>query len=187
MRRPGFTLDNTTGEANGRVDFGGKPKVTARLALRELVLDPYLGGGAQSGPTNPSDASSDAGANSGAGGKATGWSTTPIDFSGLNAVDVDFKVTTDEIRWNKIKIDESALSATIQNGVLDANLEKLALYNGSGSGTVRLNGAATPSEVSAKFSLTGLNAYPLLRRCRRFRLDRGPGDDRPGYPFFRRQ
>ncbi|MEM9634145.1 MAG: AsmA family protein [Pseudomonadota bacterium] len=162
-----FTLDDTSGEANGRFEFGGKPKVTARLALRELVLDPYLGGsskaaGGGSG-TSGNSGSGNSGGGSGGSGGSSGWSTNPIDFSGLKAVDVDFKVTTREIRWDKIKVDESALSTTIQNGVLTANLEKLALYDGAGTGTVKLNGAAATPEVEAKFSLAGLDAYPLLR------------------------
>lgn len=159
-----FTLDDTSGEANGKVAFGGKPKVTARLALRELVLDPYLG----TSPASPENLrGSGAGSSSGTGGgqqtASSGWSSEPIDFKGLQAVDVDFRVTTGEIRWDKIKIGESALGATIENGVLTANLEKLALYEGAGMGTVTLNGAAETPEVAAKFSLSGLDAYPLLR------------------------
>ncbi len=166
-----FTLDDTSGEANGRIVLGGKPSVTARLDLRELVLDPYLGGasssGAGSGGGGGSGGSGQASGNSSAGGGkrggAGGWSTEPIDFSGLNAIDADFKLTTSEIRWDKIKIDQSALSTTIKNGVLTANLEKLALYGGSGTGTVTLNGASATPQVAAKFALANLNAYPLLR------------------------
>lgn len=164
-----FTLDQTSGEANGRVALGGKPKVTARLALRELVLDPYLnktsnpGGSGSGGASGSSGNSGNSGGGSTQKARSSGWSTDPLDFKGLRAVDVDFKVTTREIRWNKIKIDESALSTTIQNGVLTANLEKLALYDGAGQGTVTLNGASETPEVAAQFSLRGLNAYPLLR------------------------
>jgi len=158
-----FTLDDTSGEAKGQVVLAGKPSVTARLTLRELVLDPYLGGS--------TNAATGGGASSGGGssgasvkqGGDSGWSTAPIDFSGLKAVDADIKLTTSEIRWDKIKIDQSVLSTTIKNGVLTANLEKLALYGGSGSGTVTLNGAAATPQVRAKFSLANLNAYPLLR------------------------
>ncbi|MCK7616124.1 AsmA family protein [Roseibium sediminicola] len=161
-----FTLDDTSGEANGRVVLAGKPSVTARLNLRELVLDPYLGGSSSgsSGSGNSSGGSSSGSGNGGgkkSGGK--GWSTAPIDFSGLKAVDADFKLTTSEIRWDKIKIDNSVLSTTIKNGVLTANLEKLALYSGSGSGTVTLNGTSATPQVRAKFSLANLNAYPMLR------------------------
>ncbi|KZM51059.1 AsmA family protein [Labrenzia sp. OB1] len=159
-----FTLDATSGEANGEVRLGGKPSVSARLALRELVLDPYLSG--PSGSGGSASGSSGNGKSSGNGGKkagASGWSSAQIDFSGLQAVDADFKLTTREIRWNKIKIDESALTTTIKNGVLTANLENLSLYGGSGSGTVTLNGASETPQIAAKVSLAKLNAYPLLR------------------------
>jgi AsmA protein len=160
-----FTLDDTSGEASGRIVLGAKPSVTARLDLRELVLDPYLGGSAQGGRgTGGAPAASGGGGNSGGSqGGGSGWSTAPVDFSGLKAVDADFQLTTSEIRWDRIKIDQSALSATIRDGVLTADLEKLALYGGSGSGTVTLDGAASVPAVSAKFALADLNAYPLLR------------------------
>ena len=162
-----FTLDDTSGEANGRIVLGSKPAVTASLDLRELVLDPYLGSGSASSGSGGSSSGSGSGSSggSGSGGRSggSGWSTAPIDFSGLNAVDADFRLTTREIRWDKIKIDQSALSTTIKNGVLTANLEKLALYGGTGSGTVTLNGAGATPDVSAKFSLKNLNAYPVLR------------------------
>ncbi|GAB2186628.1 AsmA family protein [Roseibium sp. LAB1] len=163
-----FTLDDTSGEANGRVVLGGKPSVTARLDLRELVLDPYLGGASSSGAGGgggggSGQASGNSSSGGGKRGGASGWSTEPIDFSGLNAIDADLKLTTREIRWDKIKIDQSALSTTIKNGVLTANLENLALYGGSGTGTVTLNGASATPEVAAKFALANLNAYPLLR------------------------
>ncbi|WP_299818146.1 AsmA family protein [uncultured Roseibium sp.] len=159
-----FTLDATSGEANGKIRLGGKPSVTARLALRELVLDPYLGGSSGSG--GGASGSSGSGQSSGNGGKkgsTSGWSSAQIDFSGLQAVDADFQLTTSEIRWHKIKIDESALTTKIKNGVLTANLEKLSLYGGSGSGTVTLNGASDTPQIAAKVSLAKLNAYPLLR------------------------
>lgn len=162
-----FTLDETSGEANGKIAFGGKPNVSARLALRQLVLDPYLGEAPQSGGSGGGSSGSSGGSGSAAPqtpqAPQQAWSTDPIDFSGLQAVDVDFKVTADEIRWNEIKIGESALSTTIKNGMLRANLEKLTLYEGAGTGSVSLNGSAQPPQVAAKFSLAGLSAYPLLR------------------------
>jgi AsmA protein len=160
-----FTLDETSGEANGRVTLGGKPTVTARLDLRELVLDPYLGGGSTGGQPAAQSGSVSGSVSATAAPPAAGrsWSTAPIDFSGLKAANVDFKATANEIRMDKIRIGQSALSVAIQDGVLTADLEKLSLYDGTGSGSVRLNGAAVTPELSAKFDLSGLNAYPLLR------------------------
>ncbi|WP_434054787.1 MAG: AsmA family protein [Roseibium sp.] len=162
-----FTLDETSGEANGRIALGGKPKVTARLALRELVLDPYLGDAPQTSGGGSGGSGSAGNGGGGDGGArqtaSSGWNSDPIDFSGLQAVDVDFKVTAGQIRWNKIKIDESILSANIENGVLTADLEKLALYDGSGTGLVTLDGTSQTPKLAARFTLSGLSAYPLLR------------------------
>ncbi|XYK79057.1 MAG: AsmA family protein [Labrenzia sp.] len=160
-----FTLDETSGEANGRVTLGGKPTVTARLDLRELVLDPYLGGGSTGGQPAAQSGSVSGSAPAATAPPVAGksWSTEPIDFSGLRAANVDFKATANEIRMDKVRIGQSALSVAILDGVLTADLEKLSLYDGTGTGSVRLNGAAATPELSAKFDLSGLNAYPLLR------------------------
>ncbi|MEP3431488.1 MAG: AsmA family protein [Roseibium sp.] len=180
-----FTLDETSGEANGHVELGAKPKIMATLALRELVLDPYLSGSSAPAPASakapstegakPSKDGTRVPGASGPTNNASRWSTEPLDFAGLQAVDVDFKVTTQEIRWDKIKIDESALSTTINNGVLTATLDKLALYDGTGTGAITLNGSSGMPAVTAKFSLVGLNAYPLLRDSAEFEWIEGTG------------
>jgi len=154
-----FVLDETSGQANGRVVTGGKPKIVANLALNELVLDPYL--------SDSASAANSTGAGGSSGGSASGqrggWSTDPIDFSGLNAADVEFTISTNAIKWNDIRIGQSSLTTTIQNGVLTANLAEMQLYEGNGSGEVVLNGAAQTPTIDASFALTGLNAYPALR------------------------
>ncbi|MEP2725174.1 AsmA family protein, partial [Roseibium sp.] len=157
-----FTLDETSGSASGRITLADRPDVVAKLSLNALVLDPYL----ESAPGR-SDGSGSAASSGSGGGTAnsqpgSAWSDAPIDFSGLKAADVDFAITTKEIRWDKIKIDESALDATIKNGVLDANLKTLRLYGGSGSGAVRVNGAGDAAQVSAQFALSDLDGYPVL-------------------------
>ncbi len=161
-----FSLDQTSGEANGSVDLSGKPKVTANLNLRELVLDPYLGSsGTVSGSAGGSQGAPSTGGNQSVGGNSapSGWSTKAIDFSGLQAVNARFKVTSEAIRWDKIRIGNSELSATIQDGVLTADLERLSLYGGNGKGGIVLNGGNTVPTLSARFSMSDLEAYPLLR------------------------
>ncbi|WP_150523178.1 AsmA family protein [Roseibium sediminis] len=159
-----FMLDDTSGRGSGTVLLGDRPSIKARLALSNLALDPYMQGGGQaaaapkaSGGTAPAPSGAPAPASS------SNWSSAPIDFSGLRAVDADFDISTQSITMDKIKIGQSRLTATIKGGVLNAQLAELQLYNGSGSGAVTLNGAASVPEISAKFSLKGLSAYPFLR------------------------
>ncbi|MTH96905.1 AsmA family protein [Roseibium sp. RKSG952] len=155
----GFTLDETSGQADGRVTFGAKPALQANLQLSHLVLDPYLGK-----DTSASGAKGkDEGRNRTQSTQQPGWSTDAFDFSGLHAVNADLRVTAKEIRWDKIKTGESRLTAQIENGVLTANLEKLSLYEGEGSGTLVLNGASALPSVQARFSFDGLQALPALK------------------------
>lgn len=154
-----FALDDTSGRAKGRVDFAGKPRISAELQLGALVLDPYLGGPAQA---SSSDAAGPAqAARPGSGG--SGWSTEPIDFSGLTAADVDFEIKTDGIRWGDIAIGQTRMTTVIEAGRLTARLQQMELYGGQGAGEVILSGAGQTPEISAQFALDGLNAYPALR------------------------
>jgi len=170
-----FVLDGTSGQASGRILTGGKPKVVANLALNELVLDPYL---TENGPSAASSGGAGAAGPSGgsAAGQAGGWSADPIDFSGLNAADVDFTISTNAIKWNDISIGRSSLTATIQNGVLNANLAEMQLYDGNGRGQVVLNGNAAVPSLQAQVSLTSLNAYPALRDAAGFEWIEGRAD-----------
>ncbi|NVK34655.1 MAG: AsmA family protein [Rhodobacteraceae bacterium] len=165
-----FTLDQTSGSADGSILLGDKPTVKANLVLSSLVLDPYLSTGSKaSAAASGSSGGSSSGGSSGASGgapvapSASGWDSAPIDFAGLNAVNLDVSIKTSEIRWDKLKIDQSALSAKIQDGMLTANLTDLKLYEGSGSGAVTLNGKAETPELTAQFSLGGAQALPLLK------------------------
>jgi len=157
-----FVLDETSGKAKGRVTFGQTPTVTADLDLGTLVLDPYLGGeAASSGSTGGKAAGSDG--NGGKAGSGAGWSTAPIDFSGLKAVNADFSVTSKEIVWDRLRVGSSVLKTAIKNGVLTADLQKLSLYGGNATGKVTLNGAGTAAGVKASFNLENLDAHPFLR------------------------
>ncbi len=174
-----FSLDKTSGRANGKIVLGAKPRINAKLDLGKLVLDPYLASGGKKGwagqkkgaGKNAAPAKKNASAKNnapakkagGGGAKNNGWSTAPIDFSGLKAVNANFTVTANAIHWGKIKIGKSALKTTIKDGVLKSNLQKLRLYKGNATGNVTLDGAAARPSIKAKFALKNLNAFPVLR------------------------
>lgn len=162
-----FQLDQTSGRAKGEIVFGAKPLISAELALDELTLDPYLGGG---GASAGSGKAGKAGQGGGGGAAAAGgWSDEPIDFSGLKAVDAQFAISTKQIRWKEVKIDQSALNLSIKDGVLTASLDTLLLYKGTGTGSLTLNGAAAQPQVRAKFNLSGLGAFEALRDAAGFK------------------
>ena len=151
------SLDGTSGRGEGRVNLAGaRPAVEASLTLDQLVLDPYLGAG---GGKDGAAAAGGAGQSAGAGG----WGTAPIDFSGLKGVDADLDITSKGITWDKVKIGASKLKIVLKGGLLSADLNELALYEGKAIGRVVLDGQAAVPRVEARAKLTGISAYPLLR------------------------
>lgn len=147
-------LDGMNATGTLSVSTGGKrPLVKGKLALDRIDTNIYLGaeGGANAGGS--------------AGGKSTGeegWSSEPIDLGGLKAVDADFALSAHEILVRRIRIGESALALRLDNGVLNADLSRIELYKGAGSGTLTLDGSGRVPEAAASFSIAGVAAEPLL-------------------------
>ena len=141
---------NATGDLS--VGTGGaRPNIKGKLAVDRIDVNTYLANGGESGGGSGGGSSDDG-----------GWSTEPIDLSGLKAADADFTISAGEILFQKLKIGESALALKLSNGVLNANLSKLALYEGQGSGKLTVNGAGATPKVNANFALAGLSAAPFL-------------------------
>lgn len=147
----GFDGMNATGNLSANL-AGARPSLKGNLAVDRINVNTYLG----------EEAGGSSGSGSGTAGGDEGWSTEPIDLSGLKAVNADFDFSTEEILIQDLTIGASALKLKLANGVLNANLSKLNLYEGTGSGTLTVNGAGTTPQISANFKLAGLSAEPFL-------------------------
>nr|WP_281358278.1 AsmA-like C-terminal region-containing protein [Hongsoonwoonella zoysiae] len=152
-----FELDEIRGRGDGALAFSSPPKVTARLAVDALVLDPYL----------ERKASPDAGRSKRVAARVPGgeetWSRDPVDFSGLGAVDADLDLSAAGIRLGDIEVGKSRVDLDIVKGALQASLREMAIYGGTGAGEVRLDGTSEVAAVQATFTLSGLKARPFLK------------------------
>ena len=111
----------------------------------------------------------------GGGGGGGGGGDTPVDFSGLKAMDANLNLKADAIIANAIKIGRSALTIKIANGRLDANLTEMALYSGTGTGAIAINGAAATPAISASFQLSGVDFLAFLTDTLGFKRIEGTG------------
>lgn len=150
-------------EAEGRLaaDLSGrKPNLQGQLDVATLDVTPYL----------PPPSTQGAKAQSPAGGKvaASGWSEERLDISGLNALNADFVVTAANILIRDIEIGRSELALKIVNGVLTADLRDFNLYGGNGRGTFVVDGSGNVPVIREEFSLTGVDAEPLLTDAAEF-------------------
>jgi AsmA protein len=190
-----IALDKISGKGELVADLGGQvPKVTCRLDLGAVDLNPYLppsaakagqpamAGEQPAGGQPPSSAGGGPAAPAGqppaAQTAAAGWSDEPIALPPLGAANVAFELTLASLRVQALDIGRTVLGLTLQDGTLEAALKELALYGGHGSGTVRVaveNGAPA---IRQQFKLDGLQAQPFLSAAAGFeRLEGTAGTD----------
>jgi AsmA protein len=144
-------LDTIKGTGSLAVDTGGtRPYVQAQLAVDRLDLNPYL------------PAQSMSPASTGAAAPASAANKQPIDLGPLKVADADFALSAGALLYRKIQIGQSALTLHLKDGKLTADLTRAALYDGSGKGTVTLDGSGDIPAVAANFNFAGLQVGPLL-------------------------
>ncbi|MDB5408210.1 MAG: hypothetical protein JWL84_3122 [Rhodospirillales bacterium] len=171
-----IVLDQMNATGNLAVDTtAGTPYVKANLDVDKLDLNPYLPPATPAGPAGKSPASG--GAAGGAPGRSapapapaasTGWSDEPIDLSALKSVNADFALSVGSVAFKKITIGKSALTLQVKDGQLAADLGQMALYDGSGKGSVHLDGTTPALGLVAAFDLAGVQSEPLLRDAMSF-------------------
>ncbi|NWG45954.1 MAG: AsmA family protein, partial [Alphaproteobacteria bacterium] len=149
-----LAFDETTGTGHLTIALDGqRPKLTGALAIDSLDATPYAGGGGSGGG---------AGGSSGGAGGTEGWSEAPMDFGALKAIDADIDLSADALRYGDIKIGQSDLKLRLVNGRLEADLSKLALYEGLGTATLLLDASGPMPTLRSRFDIGNIVARPLL-------------------------
>lgn len=182
-------LDAISGTGNVNVDMvSGKPSVKAALRLGQVDLNPYLapagerasGTAPASGqpiPAQPASVPPAARPAPQVKGytKRTGWSETPIDISGLGALDADVKLSLAGMIYEEIKLGASQATIVLRNRVLRTTIDDVRLYGGQGRGVINLEPSGQAAAVSVNLSVDGVTALPLLRDAADFEWVDGRG------------
>lgn len=162
-------FDKINGVGDFSIDLGGKvPDIVGKLALETLDLNPYM-------PANDQASSSDSQSSTASSSSAEKWDTAPIDLAGLNDLNAKFDLSVQEILVKKVKIGASALATTLKNGILDVGLNELNLYDGTGSGNVRVNAQNSTLKVSKSLTIENVQLQPLLTDAADFKRLSGKG------------
>lgn len=170
LRKAAIRFDAIEAVGSFEANVGGAvPHLKGELAVDRLDLNPYLSGEAAT------PAPTDQPATTAASPADEGWSTDPIDMSGLNAANVDFDLTVGSLRVQEIEVGESALQIRLAGGKLNADLTQLALYEGEGSGRLSVDASGQVPTVASRFDLKGLAAEPFLAAAAGFERLEGTG------------
>ncbi|PZP85102.1 MAG: hypothetical protein DI582_06965 [Azospirillum brasilense] len=132
---------------------GSKPSIRGNLAFTELDLDAITGKSAEPN-TNVAG-----GVTSKASNPSTGWSTAPVDLSGLKAVNADVDASWQKLTSGKLTVGATKLNANLQDGKLALTIANAALYNGALSGVVN---ASSGGSIGADVNMTGIDIEALM-------------------------
>ncbi|MBL8907694.1 MAG: AsmA family protein [Rhizobiales bacterium] len=149
-------LDGMTANGDFALAFGsGNPQFSAKLNLDKLDLNTYL--------PEP-QASAGAGADT-AGSDQTdeGWSTAPVSFDALRGFTGTLSFATNSLIYRQVTTGPAQLTATLKDGVLDANVSEVKLYGGMASMRVVLDGAGKTPGLKFAFNGSDFDGRALLK------------------------
>ncbi|RID93645.1 AsmA family protein [Gemmobacter lutimaris] len=144
LRKAEILLDDTVirGEAD-LLPGADRPRLQGRFTADSLNLT----GSAGTGGTSSGD---------------EGWSTAPIDISGLSALDAEITLSAGAIAAGPLKLGQTQAGVTLDRARAVVKLTEAAAYGGGITGQFVLNGRQGLS-VGGDLSLKGLNLQPLLQ------------------------
>ncbi|WP_340110459.1 AsmA family protein [Pikeienuella sp. HZG-20] len=146
LKATALSLDALTLSGALGIAAGERLTLNGDLRAGDVDLTPYLGA-ADSAPP-PAGAS--------------GWSRERIDLTALSTFDARIGVRVKSATLPQMKVGASQIEATVSDGRLDLQIEKLGLYGGGVTGSVTLDGARG-NAFSAAFSASGVKLRPALR------------------------
>lgn len=191
-----FALSHATGQGQAVVILTSpRPHLRAAFALESLDLNPLLAStakpgsaavGQQSGQAQPEHSPQpDSGSakqdreDSGVPGAEAPLAMAPASAPkpGADApnvlpaaFDADVNINVTQTKVARLTIGPSSLGLTLRDGVLDANLGEMQLYEGQGTGKFTLDASKPVPSFTGNFVLDEVSTQPLLDAAAGFKL-----------------
>ena len=174
-----ITLDMIKGKGEVTTDLTGvTPKISGRLDLGMVDLNPYMPASAGSEGDDVAAASETTDVSAPAEGEAAvsaDWSDEPIELA-LGGVDLAFEFTLEGLKAQEVTLGRTVLALNMAGPKLVADLKDFNLYNGKGQGRLTVDTASGQPRIDKQFTLTGLEALPFLTDAADFGRLEGTAD-----------
>lgn len=122
---------------------GARPKATGTLNTPALDLRPYMPPPATSSEGFPA------------------WSKEKMDFTSLRNIDADLDISASNIYLNQMTFGQSEMDLTISNGRMTAEIPKMEMYEGNGSGRMVVNARSATPSFAGNFTMNKVDAEPF--------------------------
>lgn len=170
-----IALDDMNATGDFRADLGGKtPYLKGGLEVDRLDLNTYMA--AEGGAAAADGGTGAAGGGGTVAGQPAEWSDEPIDVSALKAVNADFDLAVGGIQVQQVQIGRGEVKLALKDGLLTVDLAQLNLYEGVGQGRLTVDGRGEIPAIEKSFSISGIQAKPLLTDAAGFDRLEGTGE-----------
>jgi len=161
-----FALEHASGQGQAVVGLrGARPHIRAALALDHLDLNPFLSARPSKADRKPS--ASKPGASPAPKRGAPQPTAAPASF------DADVNLNVRKARVFHLDLGPSSVGLAFRDGVLNATLGGMELYEGHASGTLVIDAARPVPAFAGDFMLDGVQAKTLLSDAAQFSLLEG--------------
>ncbi|HYD19384.1 MAG TPA: AsmA family protein [Patescibacteria group bacterium] len=152
-----LALDEVAAEGDVALALAGaKPAFTARARLNKLDLDRFTG----AAKDEPGNTNGDAKAQPAA--KQQDWDATPLDFSGLKAVNADLVLSTAGFSLRGADVGPSTLTVQLRDGNLRFKSTEATLFGGRFLSDISVSAAQKTPTATIRFGMTDVEAKPVL-------------------------
>lgn len=137
---------------NGDIALDTNPDVLTvkgHLAIDRINTHPYLAPGAENDTVKAAKAKA---ANPDA----------PLSLGGLKAVNADLFLQVGELVLPQIKLGQALIKASLENGVLKADMNKVNVYGGSGSATLTVDASGAVPAFKSTIDVKDIKVQPFL-------------------------
>ncbi|MEE8548234.1 MAG: AsmA family protein, partial [Alphaproteobacteria bacterium] len=147
---------------------GARPKLTAELAMSEIIADMFLpvpapvkSPAAKASPIPGGSAPGDGAP----GAAAEHWSREPIDFSPLKLIDADVRLETPALNYREFRAENTRMDVKLVNGVLDIKRLDGTVFGGALALKGRISAAEkanAPGQANALIEITRVDVLKAL-------------------------
>jgi len=137
---------------NGDIVFDTTPDVLTmkgHLAIDRINTQPYLAPGANNDTVNAAKV------------KAAN-PEAPLSLGGLKAVNADLSLQVGELLLPQIKLEQALIRASLENGVLKADMNKVNVYGGTGSASLTVDASGAVPSFKSTLDVKDINVQPFL-------------------------
>lgn len=148
-------LDSLEFKGSTAITLSTPLKISSNIDLGILDLNPYL-------PKSNVNNSAEESSINDTANQPVIWDDTTLDLSALASLNADISIRSSQLLIREIKLGKNEIYLLLSNGIANVKLKSFQGYEGSGTGTFKVNSNKKPYQITSKFKLANIDAQPLL-------------------------